>query len=176
LIVSASFDDASIRPFPEATSAAAALERSLVTRYAVSRDQIVVLTDPSRVRLRQGLPEALAKADKANQLLVVIAGRALADGKSPPLLLPKDFARDQATSTGVPLDTILTEVERSTAAQKMVVLDLVPEASGTQSAVGPASAAAMVDSIRGTRSHPLLKTTPVFATDQANSPAAGLVN
>src|SRR5262249_3189627 len=177
VIVNAQFDDASVQPFLEATNASAALEQALTTRYAVSRDHVIVLSDPSRVRLRQGLPDAVAKAEKASQLLVVIAGRALADSKSPPLLQPKDFARDQAANSGVPLDAVLSEVEKSSATQKLVILDLVSEASG--SAAGPSSAAAMVDSIRGTRSHPLLKTTPVFATDQAAAQAttaAGLVN
>src|SRR5207244_4486919 len=81
-----------------------------------------------------------------------------------------------AASTAVPLEAILTEVEKSSASQKIVVLDLLPEASGLQSAVGGLSAAAMVDSIRGTRSHPLLKTTPVFAADGTSSPAAGLLS
>ena len=51
------------------------------------------------------------------------------------------------------------------ASQKIVILDLAPLAAGASSAA-LSSAAAMVDAVRGTRSHPLLKTTSVLASDE----------
>jgi eukaryotic-like serine/threonine-protein kinase len=170
MIVGASFDDATVAPLASA-DAVAKLDQSLTERYAVAPDQIVTLSDPSRIRLEQGLPEALGKASQAGQLLVVIAGRGMVSSKPQPLIAPKDFDRSRADLTGVPLALILAEIDKCAAAEKIVVLDLAPIAAVAQSAAAPPSAAAMVDSVRGTRSRPLLKTTSVIAADAPGSPA-----
>ena len=92
LIAGAVFDDSTVPAFPAAAAEAARLQQVLAARYAVPAEQVVVLSDPSRVRLEQGLPDALAKAGKGSQLLVVIACRVAADGKSPPRrLFPRTF-------------------------------------------------------------------------------------
>lgn len=177
LIFCATFDDSTVPAFPAATTESARLQQTLSARYAVPPGQVIVLSDPSRVRLEQGLPDALAKVSKENQLLVVIAGRAAADGKSPPLLVPKDFSRLRAADTGVPLASLLNEVEKCPAGQKIAFLDLAPIVLMADAAAG--SAAAQVDAIRGTRSRPLLKTTAVFATsvtgNHESTAPAGLV-
>src|SRR5262249_46285630 len=132
----------------------------------VPADQTIVLSDPSRVRLEQGLSDALAKAGQARQLLVFIAGRALGSAKAL-LVAPKDFDRSRADVTGVPLASLLAEVDKCSAAEKVVVLDLPP--SQTTENVAGASTASLVDAVRGTRSRPLLKTTSVFAGENAGA-------
>jgi serine/threonine-protein kinase len=172
LIVSASFDDATVPAFPAAATEVAKLQQALTARYAVPLQQVIVITDPSRVRLEQGLPEALGKVGKAGQLLIVLAGRVAADGKSPPLFAPKDFSLARSAATGVSLVSILSEIEKCPAEQKTVFLEIATVAGS-----GPAPAA-QVDAIRGTRSKPLLKTTSVFAADKAaasDPPTAELI-
>jgi hypothetical protein len=171
LIVGSTFDDATVPPFAAAASAAASLKQSLITRYAVPPEQVVLISDPSRIRLEQAVPEAMTKAARARQLLVAVAGRVAIDSKSQPLVAPRDFDRSRPELTGVPLASLLAEIDKSSAAEKIVVLDLAPLPAAAQSAAGALPIAAMVDSIRGTRSHPLLKTTPIFASDAPGSGA-----
>ena len=86
-----------------------------------------------------------------------------------PLVAPKDFERARADVTGVPLASLLVEVDRCAAAEKIVVLEL---AAADSNAALPA-ASALVDSIRGTRSRPLLKTTPIIAADVTGAASEG---
>jgi eukaryotic-like serine/threonine-protein kinase len=180
MVVGATFDDSTVPGFAAATAGAASLQQVLTSKYAVPAEQVIVVADASRVRLEQALADAMNKAAAAGQLLVVIAGRTLVEGKSPPLFAPKDFARARSAATGIPLTTLLTEVEKCSSGQKLVFLDLAPIAAGEQSAGGPPSTATQLDSIRGTRSRPLLRTTTVFATDRAAavdaSATAGLIS
>ncbi|HZN34971.1 MAG TPA: protein kinase [Pirellulaceae bacterium] len=170
-IAGAAYDDSSVPAMPTAAAAVARLQAALAARYAVPPEQVLVLSDPSRVRLEQGLSESLAKTASAGQLWVVVAGRVLSDGKNPPLVAPRDFARARADATGVPLTTILSAVEGIAVKDKLVLLEL--HSVGGLS--GQKSAAALVDSVRGTRSKPLLRTTPVLALDSVpatDAPAA----
>lgn len=172
LVVSATFDDATLAPFPAAAEQTSRLRAALTSRYAVSPDQIIVLEDSSRVRLEQAFPEAVAKAASADQLLVVFAGRAAVDKSGAPLVAPKDFAAARPDDTGVALAPLLSAVEASPVREKIVLLDLQAAAP----AGGAASTAAdMFRTIQGTRSKPLLKTTNVFATTYAASADAALV-
>ncbi len=164
LIECSEFDDASIGRLDSASAAVNGAREVLQQRYAVPAEQIVVLSNPSRIRLEQGLADAMSKASQAGQLVVVVVGRAIVGAKGP-LIAPKDFDKGRADVTGVPLAFVLTEVDKNTTADKFVVLDLAVLGSGN--AAGP-SAAALVDSIRGTRSRPLLKTTPILAVDEAS--------
>jgi hypothetical protein len=165
LIVCSEFDDASILALSAATAATTTFQQTLAQRYAVPTEQTILLANPSRIRLEQGLSDAVSKASQAGQLLVVVAGRALAGPKGP-VLAPKDFDKARADVTGVPLATVLSEVDQSPTANKFVVLDLAPLSDGNSPAP---NAAAMFDSIRGTRSRPLVKTTPILAADDSTS-------
>jgi hypothetical protein len=169
LISASAFDDASVAPLPAAAADIATLKQTLAERYAVPLEQAIVLADPSRIRLSQGLQEALAKASSAKQLLVVIAGRAVVGNQSVPLIAPRDFERARADVTGVPLASLLVEVDRCPAAEKIVVLEL---AAADRGAALPATSA-LVDSIRGTRSRPLLKSTPIIAADVTGAASEG---
>jgi serine/threonine-protein kinase len=165
LIVCSEFDDTSIPALSAASAAMSTLQQTLEQRYAVPAEQTIVLANPSRIRLEQGLSDAVSKAGQAGQLLVVVAGRAFATPKGP-VVAPKDFDKSRADVTGVPLATVLSEVDKSPIANKFVVLDLAPLPDSNSPT---ANAAAMVDSIRGTRSRPLLKATPILAADDATA-------
>jgi hypothetical protein len=165
ILLCSEFDDASIPALSVATSATATLQRALEQRYAVPAEQTIVIANPSRIRLEQGLGDAVGKASQAGQCLVVVAARVFSGPKGP-LIAPKDFDKSRADVTGVPLATVLSLVDQNPTANKYVVLDLAPLANGNSAAV---SMGTIVDSIRGTRSRPLLKTTPILAADDATS-------
>jgi serine/threonine-protein kinase len=174
LVVGAAFDDASVPAFPAAAAETNRLRQTLTARYAVSPEQIITLDDPSRVRLEQAFPEAVASANSAEQLLVVFAGRAAVAKTGAPLVAPRDFAAARADETGVALAPLLTAVEASPVKEKIVLLDL--QASAPPAGGGAPTAAALFRSIQGTRSKPLLKTTHVFAANYAASVDAAFVS
>ncbi|HEX5106553.1 MAG TPA: protein kinase [Pirellulaceae bacterium] len=167
VVLGTNFDDATVAGYPAASAAAARLRQTLAGRYAVPDEQLIVLDDPSRIRLEQAFPEAVSQAVSAEQLFVVFACRAVVDPDGAPQIAPKDFAAARPAETSVPLVPLLSEVERSPAKEKIVLLDL-------QSAVasGPAKSPPAADafrSIQGTRSRPLLRATNVFAAKAAPS-------
>jgi hypothetical protein len=170
LIESSEFDDASMGRLDSASAAINRAKEVLQQRYGVPVEQILVLSNPSRIRLEQGLTDAMAKTSQAGQLLVVVVGRAVVATKGP-LIAPKDFDAARADVTGVPLAFVLSEVDKNPTAEKFVVLDLATQGSGNAKGT---SAAALVDSIRGTRSKPLLKTTPILAMDEGGSGNAAM--
>src|SRR6185369_4586842 len=104
-----------------ATSSVAHAQQALQQRYAVPTEQMILLTNPSRIRLEQGLSEAIAKSNQAGQLLVVVVARAFVSAKGP-LVAPKDFDRTRAEVTGVPLAFVLAEVDKNPTPDKFVVL------------------------------------------------------
>jgi hypothetical protein len=167
VIASGSFEDSSVPVLPTVATTAASLEKTLTARYAIPAEQVIALTDPSRVRMQQGLADAIAKIGSASQLLVVIAGRVVPTLKTP-LVVPKDFDHTRPDVTGVPLAALLTEIDKCPANDKIVVLDLAAAPLGPQSSDGP-TIAALVDSVRGTRSRPLLKSTAIIAADESGT-------
>jgi serine/threonine protein kinase len=157
VVTLASFDDSSIASFAAAATEAARLRKSLAARYAVPDDQIIALDNPSRVRLEQGLADAIGRAGKAEQLLIVLAGRVALGSDRLPRVVPKDFAIARPDDSGVALAPLLLLVENSPASEKIVLLDLQPAGQLTQ------SAGELFQLVRGTKSKPLLKTTNVLA-------------
>jgi len=166
VVAAASFDDASVAAFPAAAAEAGRLRKMLTERYAVPADHVIVLDNPSRVRLEQGLADAIGQAGAAPQLWVLLAGRVAVGGDGLPRVVPKDFAAARADESGVPLAPLLTAVENSPAKQKIVLLDLQGAGSASQ------SAGDLFSLVRGTRSKPLLRTTNVIATSGAPQTSA----
>jgi serine/threonine-protein kinase len=157
VVAAASFDDTSLAAFPAAAATTVELARTLTERYAVPPQQVITLDNPSRVRLEQGLADAIGQSGQAQQLLVVLAGRVAVGSDGLPRVTPKDFAAARADDSGVPLATLLSLVENSPVKQKVVLLDLQGAGSASQ------SAASLFELVRGTRNRPLLKTTNVIA-------------
>jgi serine/threonine-protein kinase len=171
VIAAASFDDSSVAAFPAAAAQADRLRKTLIDRYAVPPGQVIVLDSPSRVRLEQGLADAVGQSGQAEQLVVLLAGRVAVGSDGLPRVVPKDFAAARADDSGVALAPLLTQVENSPAKQKIVLLDLQGAGSASQ------SAASWFELVRGTRNKPLLKTTNVIAASgppvtAASAPAA----
>jgi serine/threonine protein kinase/tetratricopeptide (TPR) repeat protein len=167
LVTGALFDDSTVPQFPKAAAETSALKTMLVSRYAVPEGQIIALEDPSRVRLEQGFIDAVSKASKAGQLLVLLAVRVAIDKDGAPVIAPRDYAAARGASTGVPLAALVAEVEKSPVKEKIVLVDASPVAPIT----GDPPTAALFEKIQGTRSRPLLKTTHLFAATTA--PVAG---
>ena len=184
VVAAANFDDSSVGAFPAAAEAAGKLQRVLTDRYAVPPDQVIMLVNPSRVRLEQGLADAIGQSGQAQQLLVLLAGRIAIGSDGLPRVVPKDFAAARADDSGVPLAPLLTLVENSPAKQKIVLLDLQGAGSASGGGGAPASAASLFELVRGTRNKPLLKTThviaaagqPVACREYAGSPYDGTSN
>src|SRR5262249_5596307 len=79
VISNQTFDDATLGQFPNVKSDAEFLKNALIKRYGLSPDQANVLTDETRIRLEQAVPQALERLRSARQLIVYYAGAAFVD-------------------------------------------------------------------------------------------------
>ena len=156
------YDDQTLTRPPAALGDARSIRKTLVSRYAVSPDQAVLLENPSRIRLEQELPELFRKAADAPQLIVFFAGHAFVeDGKL--YLAPKDFARSRTESSGLLFHWLIERLEECTAREKLLVLDGCHAASETQAA-GQPSTQEMVELYKQSVPKPALKTVTVLAS------------
>ena len=95
-------DRSLIRP-AYAVADAKLLQDALVGRYQVPADQVLMLTDESRARLEQSIPEYLGRIAPEGKLLVFFSGHAYKDSDGKVYLALKDFdpGADQRHRLGV---------------------------------------------------------------------------
>lgn len=162
LILQAEYDDAEVAQLDYLAGDRAAIQTALVERYGVLPEQVLVLANESRIRLSRAIPEALQKAAGAKELFVLFAGHAAADDAGKVFLASKDFDHQRIAESGVPLDWFIKQLEASPVPEKVLLFDGSHVSEG-KAALTQASAAEMIETIRGTRSRPGLKTTTVIA-------------
>ncbi|MBI1900401.1 MAG: protein kinase [Planctomycetia bacterium] len=163
LIAIETYDDKNVTPLPTARADAKQLQDALVRRYAVEPDHAVVLVDPSRIRLEQDLPDFLAKAAEASQLLVYFHGHAFVDDEQRVYLAPRDFALNRMDSSGLPLKSLVDQLEASSAREKVLLLDTAHAVKEDQVALQP-STARLVEAYKKTVPTPALRTLTVVAS------------
>jgi hypothetical protein len=134
------YDDAALGAVPTATADAQLVRDALVKRHAVPHDQVLALTDPSRVRLEQGIASLLQRVQAAEQLIVYYAGRALPDAEGKVYLAPKEFNREQPPATGLSLQGLVDQLEACQAREKLLLWDACQAGPNAASQGEPSSA------------------------------------
>ncbi|HTN76003.1 MAG TPA: hypothetical protein VL096_12180, partial [Pirellulaceae bacterium] len=165
------YDDERLTAAATSASSQPALVDVLQTCYAVPRDQVLLLSDESRIRLSKEIPAALTKAAQAKQLIVVYVGRGFADSGGQVFLAPKEFALDRVAASGVPLKWFIEQIEASPASDKLLLFD-----AGFELGAAPTlTSAEMIATIQGTRSEPGLRTTTVLASGGREALSGGVL-
>lgn len=123
LIAWDAYDDQLLPPPATASHDARQLHRVLVARYQVPSQQVTLLVNESRIRLRQEIPDFLRKAAAAEQLLVYFAGHAFVDDAGAVYLAPRDYDLAEAASTGLPLAWLVEQLDACPAREKLLLLD-----------------------------------------------------
>lgn len=166
VILQENYDDTAIAPLAYLSNDRQMIQKALADRYAIPQDQVLLLANESRIRLARAIPEALQKAAGAKELLVYFAGHAAADDAGQFFLAPQDFDHERVAGSGVPLKWFIEQMEASPVKDKVLLFNAGHASEGTVK-LSPASAAEMIETIRGTRTRPGLKTTTVIAAGSA---------
>jgi serine/threonine-protein kinase len=127
-------EDASLSKLAHPDDDAKLLRESLVQRYRVPADQAVLFTDPSQVRLQQGLPEVLTRVKAEDEVLVYYAGHACRDKDGTVYLAPANFNHEQMATSGVTLRWLVDQLEKCPTKQKLLLLDAIGDAEDGGSA------------------------------------------
>jgi serine/threonine-protein kinase len=157
------YDDKTLGDLPLGGENARLVRKALTERYAVSVDQAVMLSDPSRIRLEQDLPDFLRTAAAGSQVLVYICGHAFVDDEQNVYLAPKDFALSRIEASGLHLKWLIEQLDRSEVREKVLLLDLchvLPEALAAQQP----STAEMLEMFKRTVAPPAFKSVIVLAS------------
>ena len=107
------------------TAAAQFVRETLITRYAVPSQQILVLDDPTLPMIDQEWRPFLSHISNDSQLIVYYVGRAMWDADGTCVLATKE-SRGQPTPTGLELQSVITLVESCQAREKVVIVDAPP--------------------------------------------------
>jgi serine/threonine-protein kinase len=100
---------------------------SALNRYATSPDWASLLIDPTAADVRDQLTKRAASLRPGTQAIVYIAAHVLVDGDQVWLGLADSNPKE--AKSGVTLDEIINEFEKSASQQKILVLDLAPSTS-----------------------------------------------
>jgi eukaryotic-like serine/threonine-protein kinase len=155
IIAAGASADKTLSPLGFPAKDAALLEKTLLARYQVTQDQMLVLVDETRARLEQGIPDLLRRAPGESQVLVYFAGHAILDDTGKVYLAPKDFSSSRTSTTGVSLQWLVQQMEQCAAREKILFLDVCPAGADAKREI---SAAEAIQTLVGPDQRTLLKT------------------
>ena len=138
------------------------LRDTLVGRYQVPDDQVLLLTDENLPSLQKGIPERIGRIGADHHLLVFISGHAYTnDGHV--YLAPKNFDPKRMSTTGLPLQWLVDELEKCLAKDKLLLLDCSHAGKGADLAREP-STAEMLRSLKTPPGRSPLRTVTAIAS------------
>ncbi|MGQ9820791.1 MAG: protein kinase domain-containing protein [Thermogutta sp.] len=139
------YDDQRIPTVSAISSAAETLEKTLRTRYAIPRNQLLILINPSRVRFEQAVENFLKNIPSDGEVLVFYAGTAVRDSQGQAVLAAKNTDLNDPSTTGIGVQWLADSLEKSPAARKLLLLDASPAVvAGVPNVLSAAEALASV--------------------------------
>lgn len=160
------YEDQSLSPLKFAVADAKLLRDSLVGRYQVPDDQMSLLTNESLERLKQSIPDRLAQITADAKLVVYFAGHAYRDMDGKVYLAAKNFDLKRISSTGLPLQWLVDELEKCPAKEKLLLLDCSHAGKDRDEAL-ELSTAEMLRSLRTPPGRSPLRTVTAIASCKA---------
>jgi hypothetical protein len=157
------YADTSLTRLAHPVGDATLLRDTLVKRYWVPDTQVLLLTDESRVGLRDKISQRLGKIGADGMLLVYLAGHAYEDAQGQAYLAPKDFQLARMSTTGLALQWLLDELEKCPAGQKLLLLDCSHAGTG-EDLKGQPSTAEMLRTLKGPPGWAPLRTVTAVAS------------
>jgi serine/threonine-protein kinase len=140
VVVQTDYDDSRLDGLHTAGADADLIRESLGTFYRVADDQLFFEADPIRARLEEQLPEFLQRVTPGSQLIVYFAGHGFFDQRGKPVLALKDFDPSRRSSTGLPLNWLLAQMESCPPGEKVLLLDTACTHDDALARLQPASA------------------------------------
>ncbi|NUQ65994.1 MAG: serine/threonine protein kinase [Pirellulales bacterium] len=140
------YEDQTLSPLKHTVADANLVEDMLVKRHRVPKDQALLLTDPSLVRLEQGIANLLARVEADDHVVLYFAGHAYKNDEGKTFLAPKNFDLKRISDTGMPLQKLVDQLEQCPAKEKLLLLDTSHAGTGEDLARQP-SAAEMVQTL-----------------------------
>lgn len=123
IVAGGKFDDATLSELKHAEADATLLREALVKRYRTPDEQVLTLASESLVRLEQGIPKFLARANAESRLLVYVVTQAYRDADGEVYLAPLNFDFRRMSATGLKLQWLVDQLEQCPAREKLLVLD-----------------------------------------------------
>lgn len=146
LVAVQALDDRSLSPLTHTTADARLLQETLIKRYGVPEGQTQLLADASQVRIEQGVPDVLGRVKPEDKLVFYLAGHAYRAEDGKVYYAPKNYNARQPSSSGIPLQWFVDQLEKCPAKEKLFLLDCTNAGSGPDLAAQP-SGAEMIQSL-----------------------------
>ena len=163
LVAIQDYEDQSLTPLGHPVADAKLLQQTLVDRYRVPSGQVLLLADPSQVRLEQGIPNFFQKVKPKDQVLLYFAGHAYQDDDGKIYLAPKNFNSTRMSSSGVSLQWLVDQFEECPAKEKLLLLDCSHAGTGADLKRQP-STAEMLQTLEGPPGQAALRTVTAIAS------------
>ena len=122
-----------------------------------------MLTDESLVRLEQAIPETLNRIGEGGKLVVYIVTHAYKTDDGAMYLAPKNFSFRRTSGSGLALQTLVNELEKCKAKEKLLLLDCSHASKGA-GAAAELSTVEMIQSLKSPPGRSPLRTVTAIAS------------
>lgn len=163
LIGEQNYTDRNLSRLKYAGADAKLLQETLIKRYGVAPNRILLLADANREEIQHSVVEWLRKTSNLTQVLVYFSGHAYTDTEGHICLAPSDLAWNDLAGTGLRLDWLVEQLEVCIAREKILLLDASHAGSGPDLARQP-STAEMIESLKAANPPVVLKSVEAIAS------------
>jgi len=160
------YDDRSLSRLDYPVADAKLLQKTLVQRYRIPPEQVLMLLDVSQVRIEQGIPNFLEKVQPEDELVVYVGGHAYRDDEGKIHLAPKNFNLARISTSGLGLQWLVDRLEECPARRKLLLWDTSNAGIGADLGQQP-SAAEMLETLEGREGRAPLRTVTAIAGSSA---------
>ncbi len=119
------YSDRAVPRLPNANADAQLVYESLTNRYGMDSDWTLRLFDRTRNDVQREVEQFLGGVGQQAQVVVYIAAHAFVSEEGIVYLAFTDFRLDDMEATGLPLDWLVTQLERCPSPEKLLLLDIV---------------------------------------------------
>lgn len=123
LIGNQDFDSGGVTKNETAEGDLESLQSTLVERFAVPDNQIAVFENERSVRLKNEIPNLLDRLSSSDEIYVYVTTRGYVDQGDRAYLAAKEFVATKMEDTGLPLDWLIDQLDKSSANRKLLMLD-----------------------------------------------------
>ena len=160
------YDDDTLTKLPFGAADARLVHKTLLERYAVSPDQILLLVDETRVRIEQSIPDWLKRANENSEVIVYFCGHAYVDEDNQAFLAARDFSLQRTSESGLPLTWLREVLEACPADDKMLLLDCCHDGEGDDLQKEPA-AAVVLEALQPSADPAVFRSTAAIASSRS---------
>ena len=159
LIGNRAFDSGAVTENSTADADLDSLQAAMVERFAVPENQVFVFDNEGSVRLKNEIPNVLARVSSSDEVYVYVTTRGYQDKDGKPYLAAKDFIPAKIDDTGIALEWLIDQLDDSSASRKVLFLD-----SGADDSGKPVNGLSMVETIQASKRGGYPKSTYILSS------------